>query len=211
MRRKSRRGSPEEEASNPSSRLFVSKHVISTVAIQPDNKYLEIVPKGKGRTRAGRSKAKPSTSLSALSGKEISRLTKLCRTLTGRGILMPSEDAGAYSAHLQRIWHEHKPDGEHELALTQMLADTLWRLMRTASLESAVYTAGRLRYADLFLDAPADMQRELLDAYIAERSAKQLRMLSSQEGRLRRQYKRDFNELKQLQAERKMKTKGKSK
>ena len=155
------------------------------------------------RTRANRQNARFSTGPRTLTGKEISCLNATRHGLTGRAVLLPSEDAEAYSHHVERFRRDHAPATERELELTQMLADTQWRLNRIPGLESGVYAMGRQRYVDLYLDVQdAALRSQLIDVYTMEQSGKELRNLSLQEGRLRRQYASDLKELKALQSER---------
>src|SRR5690348_8119236 len=50
--------------------------------------------------------------------------------LTGRTVLLPSDDVTAYQAHVDRIFKQFSPEGDEEKRLTHSLADTLWRLER---------------------------------------------------------------------------------
>jgi len=83
-------------------------------------------------------------------GKATSSLNALKTGLTGRTVLLPSEDAALYEAHLTRFREQYKPVGDQELALVQSLADTEWRLARIPSLEMGIYALGRMEFADLF-------------------------------------------------------------
>ena len=50
-------------------------------------------------------------------GKAVSSLNAVKTGLTGRTILVPSEDATAYEAHVARLQEELKPVGERETQL----------------------------------------------------------------------------------------------
>ena len=119
--------------------------------------------------------------------------------LTGRTILLPSEDADAYETHLVRYRDEFQPVGIRETQLVQNLTDTQWRLDRIPSLENGIFALGRLRYAELFPDQEV---MPLLDTHILMTEAQHFKNLHLQESRLRRQYQQDAQELAERQAKR---------
>ena len=152
------------------------------------------------RLAANRANAQLSTGPRSVEGKAKSSLNAVKTGLTGRTVLLPSEDADAYETHLENYRREFQPVGVRETQLVQNLADTQWRLDRIPSLENGIFALGRLRYADLFGDREA---QHLLDAHILLSEAKHFKNLHLQESRLRRQYQQDAKELKELQAQRK--------
>ncbi len=151
------------------------------------------------RLAANRANAQLSTGPTTSEGKAISSLNAVRTGLTGRTVLLPSEDADAYETHLVRYRDEFQPVGIRETQLVQNLADTQWRLDRIPSLENGIFALGRFRYADLFPDQEA---LPLLDAHILMTEAKHFKNLHLQESRLRRQYRQ---ELAERQAERREK------
>src|SRR5215469_2428732 len=76
-------------------------------------------------------------------GKATSSLNSLKTGLTGRTVLLPSEDAALYEAHLAQFQNRYQPVGDQELALVQSLADAHWRLARIpgTSLISAAWNS----------------------------------------------------------------------
>jgi hypothetical protein len=152
------------------------------------------------RLAANRANAQRSTGPCTKEGKAKSSLNAVKTGLTGRTVLLPSEDAEAYEAHLARYQQEFQPVGVLETQLVQNLADTQWRLDRIANLEAGIFALGRLQYDELFKGQGA---RHLLDAHILMTEAKHFKNLHLQESRLRRRYQQDAQELKELQAERK--------
>ncbi len=149
------------------------------------------------RLAANRANAQLSTGPRTPEGKAKSGLNAVKTGLTGRTVLLPSEDAEAYETHLENYRREFQPVGIRETQLVQSLADTQWRLDRIPSLENGIFALGRLRYADQFED------RHLLDSYILMQEARHFQNLHRQESRLHRQYRQDAQELKELQAQRK--------
>jgi hypothetical protein len=123
--------------------------------------------------------------------------------LTGRAILLPSEDAAAYETHVARYAAEFQPSGLRETELVQSLADTSWRLQRIPCLEAAIYARGRMEFASTVSAQAAEHRPALLDLETHLRYEKPLRNLQIQEGRLSRRYDKEMKELRQLQADRK--------
>ncbi len=122
--------------------------------------------------------------------------------LTGHTVLLPSEDAAAYTAQLALLEAEWKPATDAERALVQSIADTGWRLLRLPRLEAGIYALGRLEFAGVFDNQDESQRSLLLDAKIYLTYQRQLNNLSVQEARLRRQREKDSAALRELQAER---------
>ncbi len=135
-------------------------------------------------------------------GRATSSLNALKTGLTGRTILLPSDDVAAYQAHLARFEAQWKPATDPERALLQSIVDTEWRLLRIPSLESGIYALGRLELAGEFQDHSASGRQALIDTKIFLTYQRQLNNLSIQENRLRRQRDKDVERLEQLQSER---------
>ena len=76
---------------------------------------------------ANRTNAQLSTGPASSEGKTKISHNALKTGLTGRTVLLPSDDVTAYQSHVERIFKHHAPEGEDETRLTQSLADTLWR------------------------------------------------------------------------------------
>ena len=100
------------------------------------------------RLAANRANAQLSTGPKTPEGRAKSSLNAVKTGLTGRTVLLPSEDAEAYETHLLQYLEEFQPVGVRETQLVQNLADTQWRLDRIPSLENGIFALGRMRYAD---------------------------------------------------------------
>ena len=133
------------------------------------------------------------------SGKATSSLNALKTGLTGRTVLLPSEDAALYEAHLARFRELYQPVGGQELAFVQSLADTHWRIARIPSLEMGIFALGRMEFADLFPEYDEGSRKILIEAKTFLAYQRQLANLSIQEGRLRRQAEKDLAALQALQ------------
>jgi hypothetical protein len=134
------------------------------------------------------------------SGKAASSKNALKTGLTGRTVLLPSEDAALYETHILQFLERYSPAGDEELALVQSLADTEWRLQRIPSLEMGIYALGRLEFAGLFPEEDEAVRRQLIEAKIFLHYKRDLSNLSIQESRLRRQQEKDEAKLKEIQA-----------
>ncbi len=151
---------------------------------------------------ANRENAVLSTGPKTEAGKSRSSLNAVKTGLTGRTVLLSSDDADAYRAHVASHEARWNPTTDEERNLVQMLADTMWRLLRIPSLESGIYALGRLESAGLFPDHN-DAEREvLLNAFIFRKHKSELSNLTLQESRLRRQLEKDTQKLEALQQER---------
>jgi hypothetical protein len=154
------------------------------------------------RTEINKANAQFSTGPNTAAGKAASALNAVKTGLTGRTVLLPSEDAAAYEQHVARYAAEFQPSGLRETELVQSLADTSWRLQRIPGLEAAIYARGRMEFASLVAFQPAEHRAAFLDLETHLRYEKQLRNLQIQEGRLARRYEKEMKELRQLQVER---------
>ena len=139
-------------------------------------------------------------------GKATSSLNALKTGLTGRTVLLPSEDAALYEAHLAQFRERYQPVDGQELALVQSLADTHWRLARIPSLEAGIYALGRLEFAELFPDQEEGVRQQLVEAKTYLNYQRQLANLSIQESRLRRQAEKDLAALEALRRPRLIQT-----
>jgi hypothetical protein len=151
---------------------------------------------------ANRKNAQLSTGPSTPAGKAKSALNAVKTGLTGRTVLLPTDDAAAYETHVQRFIKDLQPAGPREHALAQSLADNAWRAERIVSLEMAIFARGRIQFAPQFEHEDPAVRPGLieLETYLAYE--KQLRNLHIQEARLRRQRDKDGAELRLLQKER---------
>ncbi len=154
------------------------------------------------RLNANRQNALHSTGPRTAQGKSVSSHNAVKTALTGRTVLLPTDDADRYQTNVQAFFKELSPNGHRETLLTQSLADIAWRVERIAGLEMAIYAQGRAGFADHHPDEPAALRTHLIELDIYQENESTLRNLHLQEARLRRQRDRDNKELRQLQAER---------
>jgi hypothetical protein len=135
-------------------------------------------------------------------GKARSSLNAVKTALTGRTVLLPTDDAAAYQQHVGDFFKELRPMGARECALVQLLADNSWRLDRVFALEMGLYALGRTQFANHFDDQAPALRSNLIEVHTFLTYEKQFRNLQVQFGRLCRQREKDTAELRQLQQER---------
>ena len=159
-------------------------------------------PVSNSRVDANRANAQLSTGPVSEAGKAKSSLNAVKTGLTGRTVLLPSDDVAAFNAHLARFAERWTPADDTERDLVQSLADTEWRLLRIPTLEFGIYALGRIEFADAFPEQDTSVRPALIDAHIFRSYRRDLSNLSLQEGRLRRQREKDTEALQQLQDKR---------
>jgi hypothetical protein len=149
--------------------------------------------------RANRANAQLSSGPKTPEGKAKISHNALKTGLTGRTILLPSDDVAAYQSHVERVFQQFSPETDEEKRLSQSIADTLWRLERIPSLEAGIYAIGRRELASQFADEEDETVRKaMIEAQIFLSYRRDLNNLSIQEARLRRLYEKDEAELKRL-------------
>jgi hypothetical protein len=147
-----------------------------------------------------------STGPTSETGKAKSSVNAVTTGLTGPTVLLPSDHAAVYEAHVAEFMKRLAPVGEDEQNLVQSVADTEWRLLRIPALEMGIYAVGRLEFAELFANEDEAVRKHLIEANIFLVYQRQLNNLSIQESRLRRQREKDTAALRQLQENRKRHT-----
>ena len=104
--------------------------------------------------------------------------------LTGRSVLLSSEDVDEYTVHLSRQNAEYLPATEVECELVQTIADCDWRLRRILEAEEGIYALGESQFGDAFTDEPKAVRKSLLKAQTLLIYDRQLNHLAIQEYRL---------------------------
>ncbi len=87
---------------------------------------------------ANRANAQSSTGPKSEQGKLVSSHNALKTGLTGRTIVLPTDDVAAYQSFVALINRKFAPANDIEQHLTQTIADTEWRLLRIPTLESGL-------------------------------------------------------------------------
>jgi hypothetical protein len=145
---------------------------------------------------ANRANAQLSTGPTSSEGKLKISHNAVKTGLTGRTVLLPSDDIAAYQAHVQRVFNEYGPESDEEKRLAHCIADTLWRLERIPVLEAGIYAIGRCELAAQFADeSDESVRKAMIEAQIFLAYRRDFNNLSIQENRLRRLYEKDEAEL----------------
>jgi hypothetical protein len=139
---------------------------------------------------ANQANAKLSTGPKSEIGKAKSSLNAVSTGLTGRTVLLPGDDAKAYSDHMANYFVRFDPQTPEEEELVQDLAETKWRLGRVPQLEEDIYALGAVTFANLFEDQPEEVQPGLIRAHTFITYGKRFDNLYLQESRLTRRYEK---------------------
>jgi hypothetical protein len=178
-----------------------SVHSLASVpAAAPELKPVSSV--SEARLAANKANAQLSTGATSPEGKAKSSLNAVKTALTGRTILLPTEDAAAYEQYVREYAKDLSPEGQRESDLVQSIADSSWRLQRIPVLEAAIYAQGRIQFDNHFDEYDASLRSSLIDLQTHLTYEKQLRNLHIQEARLHRRREKDLAELRELQKER---------
>ena len=155
-------------------------------------------PISDAKLAANRANSKLSTGAKTQEGKEKSKMNSLRNGLTGQTVLLPTDDAVAYQAFIDSLYTQWSPDNDQEKRLTQLIADTEWRIHRVAALETNIFAVGRLEQPEgLYSESEGLLHAKLHLIY-----EKQLKNLALQERRLFNQNKSLTAKLEQLQQDR---------
>jgi hypothetical protein len=154
---------------------------------------------------ANRANAQHSTGPTSPEGKAKVSLNAIKTGLTGRTVLLPSDDAAPYKALLVDYEKLLQPVGVEERALVQSLVDCRWRLDRIPGLEMALLVLIRNEWIarNPMYNSPA--RAILTEMEIRRKHEKEFRNLQIQEARLARRREKEMAELLRLQKERKAK------
>ena len=148
---------------------------------------------------ANRANAQLSTGAKSDDGKAKSCLNAVKTGLTGRTVLLHTDDAAEYQRHIDAYEKEFQPVGQRERDLVQSIADTQWRLLRIPSLESGIYALGHLEFANSLDEQDSALRPGMIEVKTFLKYEKQLRNLQLQESRLARRREKEIVELRELQ------------
>ncbi len=119
--------------------------------------------------------------------------------LTGRTVLLPSDDVEEYAAFLAGFQQDLAPIGPAECELVQMIVDCFWRLRRIQALEFALYAHGHQQFEDAFQDHPEESRYDMIVLQTHMTYEKQFRNWQIQENRLDRKRTKAMADLERLQ------------
>jgi hypothetical protein len=108
----------------------MSSNPLSTAASAAAPESHAAAPVSGAKYAANIANARLSTGPTSPEGKAKSSLNALKTALTGRTVLLPTDDAAAYQQHLSDYEKDLRPVGQRECDLVQSIADASWRLQR---------------------------------------------------------------------------------
>jgi hypothetical protein len=151
---------------------------------------------------ANRQNAQLSTGPRTEAGREKSSRNAVKSALTGRTVLLPTDDRDEYAQFLSEFEQDLQPIGQMERELVQIIVDCHWRLRRIQTLEYALYAHGEEQFNEAFPNCPQEERypKILLQTHLTYE--KQLRNLQIQEARIDRKSYKAMDELRRLQKDR---------
>jgi len=155
------------------------------------------------RLAANRANAQYSTGPRTEEGKAKVSLNAVKTGLTGRTVLLSSEEAVPYQALILEFEKALQPVGVEERALVQSILDCRWRLDRILGLEMALVTLIRNEWIARDPKYNNPVTAILTEMEIRRKHEKEFRNLQIQENRLARRREKEMAELLRLQKERK--------
>jgi hypothetical protein len=135
-------------------------------------------------------------------GKAISAMNAMRHGLTGRVVVLPSEDMNVYRAFCKELMEELAPETPLERQYAQTFCDTQWRLNRARSYEDSMLALGHFEHADSLGEQDPQTLAALTAAKVFRDNSKAFVNLSLYEQRLGRQQKEALRQLEELQSKR---------
>jgi hypothetical protein len=135
-------------------------------------------------------------------GKAISAMNAMRHGLTGRVVVLPSEDINIYRAFCKELMEELAPESPLEGQYAQTFCDTQWRLNRARSYEDSMLALGHFEHADSLGAQDPQTLAALTAGKVFRDNSKAFVNLSLYEQRLGRQQKEALRQLEELQTKR---------
>jgi hypothetical protein len=164
---------------------------------------VDFSPISPAQLAANRANAQLSTGPRTAAGLAKSSQNAVKSALTGRTVLLPTDDVEEYARFLAGFQRDLKPVGQAECELVQIVVDCFWRQRRIQALEFALYAHGHEQFEDAFKDCPEQDRYNKILLQTDITYEKQFRNYQIQEARLDRKRAKAMAELQRLQTERK--------
>ena len=136
-------------------------------------------------------------------GKKRSSMNATRHGLSGRIVVLPSEDMSLYMQQSKEIVDSLYPETPIERKLAQTVADGYWRLERFRTIEEGMFAWGHYEEAGDFDAADENIHSAFTAAAAFRANSKAFVNLSIYEQRIQRGIEKAMKQLKELQAERK--------
>ncbi len=124
---------------------------------------------------ANRANAQLSTGPATPEGKSKTSLNAVKTALTGRTVLLPTDDVAAYQHYLTAYENELRPVGRRESDLVQSIIDTTWRLLRIPCLETGLFPRGYLEFENGFDQHAPALRSSMIEVETFLKYEKQIR------------------------------------
>lgn len=135
-------------------------------------------------------------------GKRKASLNALRHGLTGRVVVLPTEDMDAYFAFCKDLMTDLAPEGPLEKQYAQTFCDTQWRLNRVRAIEDSMLSLGHYERAGAIDPGHPQIHAAFTAARVFREESRTFVNLSLYEQRLQRALKESLRQLQELQAKR---------
>ena len=192
----------------PATKPLVMTASVGDTSHQPTPPNVDFEPSSNrpitdAQLNANRENAQKSCGPTSPDGKAKSSLNALKTGLTGRTILLPTDDIDAYQQLVARTFTDLAPESDRERAIAQIIADTDWRLLRIAPLEASLWAVGFRKLGDLYPEETDPANRTaLIQGEVFTFYRRDFSNIALQERRLRSQRNADLAELLALRQQR---------
>ncbi len=146
---------------------------------------------------ANQANATKSTGPKSAAGKQAVKVNAVRHGLTGRTVVLPSDDLDLYKTHVKTLTAHLKPEGPEEIQLASLIADDYWRLQRIHSIEDGIFAMQFAENEILATHPAADATLNQATAYLQH--SKELERLTLYEQRIHRNIKASTARLESLQ------------
>jgi hypothetical protein len=122
---------------------------------------------------ANRANARRSTGPKTPEGKAVVRLNALRHGVLARDVVLPEEDFDTFEDLLNRVRAELSPVGPIEELLADRVVNTMWRLLRSARAETALFDwrVRELQVSQALADQVRSHEVIFMDTFIADKAA----------------------------------------
>ncbi len=153
---------------------------------------------------ANRNNAAKSTGPVTEAGRKRSSLNACRFGLTGQIVCKTQEELDFHNKFVADMLAELRPEGPSELSCAISIAENTLRLHRARALEDGIFAIGFRKFVDSIDSGHPEADTAMAQSETFLENARSIALLSTYEQRIRRALTDDRQQLKQLQAERKI-------
>ena len=163
------------------------------------------------RADSNRQNAQNSTGPKTETGKQRSSQNALRHGLSGRVVVLPTEDLAAYRQFSKELVDSLKPETPFEIQLAQTIADAQWRLNRARTIEDGMLAWGNFEPEGNFNADRPEIHAALTAAKVFRDRHQAFANLALYEQRIQRAQREALRQLRESQALRKVEEKSEEK